>query len=156
GLAPATVRNHYRALSKVLRYAVRHQLIAHNPAEGVALPRRTGGDAFEPVYLTPEQVERLARELDPTWPYGLLVRFAAYTGLRAAEIAGLRVRDVNLLRREVRVERTLHRVTGGWRVGQPKSARSTRSVPLLHGGLLADMAAYLGEHPHRSDPDAWL
>ena len=156
GLAPATVRNNYVALNKVYRYAARHRLISTNPCAGVELPRATGGDVFQPAFLTPHEVETLAAALDDVHPYGLLVRFAAYSGLRAGEIAGLRVRDVNLLRKEVRVERTLQRVKGGWVVGSPKSARSTRTVPILHAPLVDALAAYLAEHPHRTDPDAQL
>lgn len=156
GLAPATIRNTYVALNKVFRYAARHRLVATNPCSGVELPRATGPDVFVPAFLAPEQVEALAIALDRSHPYGLLVRFAAYTGLRAAEVAGLRVRDINLLRREVRVERTVQRVRGGWAVGTPKSARSTRTVPILHAPLVAELAAYLAEHPRRADPDAPL
>lgn len=156
GMAPGTVRNHFRALGKVFRYAVRHRLIPSNPAAGTPLPRATGEQVFAPQFLTPAEVERLARELDAFHPYGLLVRFAAYTGLRAAELAALRVRDINLLRKEVRVERTVHRVKGEMVVGSPKSARSTRTVPILHGPLVADLRAYLATHPHRADPDAAL
>ena len=48
------------------------------------------------MFLTAAQVERVAKELDEYAPYGLLIRFAAGTGLRAAELQGLRIRDLNL------------------------------------------------------------
>jgi integrase len=38
----------------------------------------------------------LAEAITP--PYGVLVRFAAYAGLRAGEIAALRVKRLDLLR----------------------------------------------------------
>jgi len=155
GLSPATVRNHYVSLNKVFRYAARHRLIAANPCAGTELPKETGTDAFHPTFLTPDEVERLARELDAFHPYGLLVRFAAYTGLRAGEIGGLRVRDVNLLRRQVEVRQTLQRTKGEWIVSTPKSARSSRNVP-LRADLLAALEAYLAAHPLRHDPEARL
>lgn len=156
GMSPGTVRNHFRALGKVFRYAVRHRLISANPAEGTALPRTTGADRFQPKFLTPEHVERLASELDDFAPYGLLVRFAAYTGLRAGELSALRIRDVNLLHKEVRVERAVQRVKGELVVGTPKSERSTRTVPILHADVMSELRDYLAEHPHRADPDAAL
>ncbi|WP_170131550.1 tyrosine-type recombinase/integrase [Quadrisphaera granulorum] len=156
GLSAATVRNVFVALNKVMRYAVRHRYIAANPCAGTDLPRARHDETFEARFLSPAEVERLAAALDDAHPYGLLVRFAAYTGLRAGEVAGLRVRDVNLLRREVSVRRTMQRVRGGWVEGSPKSARSTRTVPLLRDDLLHDLATYLGEHPARSNPDAPL
>ena len=146
------MRGTFVALNKVFRYAQRHDLVAKNPCTGTELPRN---DAQEMRCLTPAQVELLAAELDAYHPYGLLVRFAAYTGLRAGELAGLQVRDVNLLRKTVHVERTMQRVTGGWSVASPKLDRSTRTVP-LRDALVADLAAYLGTHPRRTDPTAPL
>lgn len=150
GLSPASVRGTFVALNKALRYAQRHDLVAKNPCAGTELPR---GDAKEMRCLTPAQVETLAQELDTYAPYGLLVRFAAYTGLRAGELAGLQVRDVNLLRKTVRVERTLQRVKGGWTMATPKSDRSTRTVP-LRASLVEALSQRLAVHPRRSEPDA--
>lgn len=82
------------------------------------------------------------------------MRFAAYTGLPAAEIAGLRVRDVNLIASHVEVRQTIKRVDGKWTVSTPKSARSTRQVPLLNRALIADLRAVLVTNPNSGDPDA--
>jgi integrase len=146
------VRGTFVALNKLFRYAQRHDLVAKNPCTGTELPR---SDVQEMHCLSPTQVEVLATELDAFPPYGLLVRFAAYTGLRAGELAGLQVRDVNLLQKFVRVERTLQRTKGGWSLASPKSDRSTRTVP-LRDALVADLAAYLDTHPRRSEPNAPL
>lgn len=146
GRASSTVRNHFIALNKVFRYALRHRLIAHDPCDAVDIPRATNAEGFAPVFLTAAQVERVAKELDEYAPYGLLIRFAAGTGLRAAELQGLRIRDVNLA--------SIRRVNGEWQVGTPKSTRSTRNVPLLSRLLIADLREYLLAHPHSGDPDA--
>jgi len=47
---------------------------------------------------------------------------AAYTGLRAAELTGLRVRDLNLKAGHVEVRQTLQHIQGEWQVGTPKSS----------------------------------
>ncbi len=151
-LAPASVLGAYVALSKAFGYALKHRLIATNPCAVVDKPRLRHS---EPVFLQPEQVEAIATELDKVAPYGLVVRFAAQSGLRAGELAALRIRDVNFLRGHVEVRRTLQRVKGGWAYGSPKSVRSTRDVPLPRG-LLTDLAAYLEGHPLRTNPDALL
>jgi integrase len=57
--------------------------------------------------------------------------FAAYTGLRAGELTGLRVRDLNLAAGHVEVRQTLARIGGEWKISTPKSARSSRNVPLV-------------------------
>jgi integrase len=154
GLSPASVRHRHIALSKLMKYALKHRLISANPCSVVTAPapeRKEHG-----VALQPEQVELIASALDSHPPYGLLVRFTAQTGLRAAEVAGLRIRDVNLFRRNIRVEQTLQRINGEPVVGRPKSVKSIRTVPLLGSALVRDLTAFLDEHPHRANPDALL
>ncbi|MFC6356697.1 tyrosine-type recombinase/integrase [Luethyella okanaganae] len=80
------------ALSKVFKYAQRHRLITVNPCTGVERPRVV---REEPVFLSPVQVERVADWLDVVPPCGLIIRFAAYTGLRPGELEALRIRDTN-------------------------------------------------------------
>lgn len=153
-LSPATVHHHYVALKKALRHALDDRLISYNPCDGVRLPKAHNADGFKPVFLTAAQVESLADLLDFQRPYGLLVRFAAYTGLRAGELTGLRIRDLNLKAGHVEVRQTLQHIAGEWVVGTPKSARSTRNVPLVSRALVADLREYLLTHPLSGDPDA--
>lgn len=81
-------------------------------------------------------------------PYGLLIRFCALTGLRAAEAQGLRIRDVVLSATgaHVEVRQTIKRIGGVWTVGTRKPTRSTRDVPLLDRALIADLKLYLLAH----------
>ncbi|MCW2165028.1 Phage integrase family protein [Microbacterium hydrothermale] len=84
----------------------------------------------------------------------------AYTRLRAGEIAGLRVRDVDLAAGHVSVRQTAQwikrhdREVGEWVFGTPKSRRSSRDVPILDRNLLADLKALKMQHPRSGDPDA--
>ncbi|MFJ3392311.1 site-specific integrase [Leifsonia aquatica] len=123
------------------------------------MPKNVHTDGFAPVFLTKAQVDELAAGLDATEPYGLLVRFSALTGLRAAEVQGLRIRDVVLTATKttgahVEVRQTIKRAGGVWTVGTPKSARSRRDVPLLDRPLIADLKLFLLTHPNSGDPDA--
>lgn len=156
GLAPQTVHHCYISLKKAFRYAQDDRLISYNPCDSIRLPKNADAHAFAPVFLTPKEVETLAKQLDTFAPYGLLVRFGAYTGLRAAEITGLRIRDVNLRAGHVEVRQTLQRMDGEWQIGTPKSKRSTREVPILDNAVLAAMREYLFAHPNRANPDALL
>ena len=154
GLAGSTIRNHYVALSKVFKYAIRHRLVNHNPCDAVELPRARNAETFKPVFLTPAQVETIAAELDQHHHFGNLIRFAAQTGLRSAEIAGLRIRDINLSAGHIEVRQTVKRIAGVWTVGTPKSERSTRNVPLPHRKLIAELRVLLLSHPDSGNPDA--
>jgi len=143
----------YKAVAKVFGYALRHRLISFNPCVAVDKPR---ADTQEAHFLSPAEVERLARYLDVVEPYGLMVRLTAYTGLRAGELAALRIRDVDLLHNEIRVHLNMTHTSTGYVTDVPKTANSKREVPILVDSLLADLGEYLAGHPYRSNPDAGL
>lgn len=78
---------------------------------------------------------------------------------RAAEVKGLRIRDVVLTASDttgahVEVRQMIKRVGGVRKGGTPKSARSRRDVPLLDRPLIADLRLFLLMHPNSGDPDA--
>ena len=157
-LAPATIRAAYAPLRRILAQAVEDRALKFNPAVGVRLPtdRTENRPSFAAHFLSEQAVAALAETMDTIEPvYGLLVRFAAYTGLRAGELAGLNVGDLDLLRREVRVVRTRSRNRDGWTTSTPKSERSRRTVP-LPPWLADDLAAYLTIHPKPAGFDSPL
>ena len=85
--------------------------------------------------------------------YALVVMFAAFTDLRAGELAGLNVGDLTLPQvlgsaGSVNVTRTRRAVRGGWETSTPKSAKSRRVVP-IDAWLADDLRAFLAnDHPH--------
>lgn len=116
GMAPKTLQKVRLVLRQVLETARGSGAIKANPCEGIRLPR---AEAKEPIFLTPEQVEVLARAARP--PYGVLIRFAAATGLRPSEICGLRVRRLDLRAGTVEVAEARTVVGGRTEDGPPKS-----------------------------------
>ena len=163
-----TVRNVWQVLRHVLRYAYEHNAITAVPTD--AIDRTTAryavgdGNGFEHKPLTGPQVAAVAAKVGERYPvYELLVLFMAYTGLRAAEVQGLEVRDVTLTtgpdgatKGSVRVQRTKTRRKREWVTGTPKSKTSKRTVP-LPDWLAARMADYLATvHPHPNNPTAVL
>lgn len=154
GLAPATVHHCYVALRKVMKHALWDRQIAFNPCDGIDLPKAHDVDEGALAALTYAQVEAAAVQLALFQPYDVLVRFMAYTGLRAGEVAGLRVRDVDLAAGHVSVRQTAQHIKGEWVFGTPKSRRSSRDVPLLDRRLIADLKAHKMQHPRSGDPDA--
>lgn len=159
GKRPSTVRHNYFLLRQVLQHAVNEGWIATNHAEQVRLPsdHSKPGVVDDPAqFLTPEQVFALA---DATpWPYSVMVHTAGWAGLRAGELAGLQVGDVDLSPARggscLNVRRAV--VRGGTEpYGPLKTAASRRRVPIDDdtAELLAD---YLAEHPHAADPAAPL
>lgn len=111
GLAAATVAKAYVALRKVFKHALLNREVAYNPCDGVRLPKSHDEDTSA-SFLTKTQVDNLAAALaaDDQAPFDLPVRFAAFTGLRAGEIVGLRFGDVDLARQHVAVRQAFQRI----------------------------------------------
>jgi integrase len=122
-LSPTVVRRNHQVLSGVLADALRDNLIARNPAAGVKLPRVAGK---RKVYLTHGQVAALA---DAAGERGGLVLMLAYTGIRWGEAIGMRVRDLDMLRRRAVVVENAVQVGTTVHVGTPKTYKQ-RTVPL--------------------------
>lgn len=140
-LAPSTVRQAHRVFSLLLAHAVRDGRLTRNVAAGVRLPRVGRADK---VFLTPAQVGELAAAAEP---HGLIVRVLAYTGLRWGELAALRVRRVNLVKRRLLVAESVTEVNGRAVLGTPKT-HHRRSVPLprfLVGPIAAQIAGRAGD-----------
>ena len=86
----------------------------------------------------------------------MLTYFAAYTGLRTEEIAGIEIGDVQFLPTPVvKVARAKKRQGGRWVPAPLKSANSRRSVD-LPGWLAVRLGDYLASHPRRDEATAPL
>jgi integrase len=132
GLAPANVRQAHRVFSLLLTLAVRDGRIPRNPAVGGPLPRVRRAD---PRFLNRDEVERLA---EAAGECGDVVHLLAYTGLRFGEMAGLRVRRVDFLRKRLTVAESATEVGGTVKYGAPKTHQQ-RTVP-IPGVLLAPLS----------------
>jgi integrase len=140
GRRPQTVRNVFNVVRGVLDYAVDAGYIRTNPAVRLRkhLPK---GDSAAPRFLSAAQVETLAASLPA--PHDLLVRLAAWSGLRAGELAGLRVNRVDVLRSRVTVAETVVDMgKDGLQAGTPKTQKSGRTVP-IPPALARQVAAHI-------------
>lgn len=152
GRRPGTVRNTFFVLKMVLDYAIKDARIKANPCQGVELPSATSP---EMLFLTAAEVRLLAAALDERSqerarrrdhppPYGLLVEFAAFTGLRAGETAALRIGQVDLRAGKVFVNRSASVVRGVRVEGEPKTRAGRRTV-FLNRALGERLRAHLGD-----------
>jgi len=118
----STILRAYGVLAGILDVAVKDRRLVRDQARGVNLPRKK---RREHVYLDHDQVSALAEACGERGP---LVLILAYCGLRWGEAVGLRVKDLDMLRRRINV--TVNAVEVGSRieVGTPKSHKR-RSVP---------------------------
>lgn len=142
----ATVARSYRLLRAILQTAVDDDILTRNPCR---IPG--AGDARSPErpVLSAQEIGRLADEVPVS--YRAFVLVAGFTGLRAGEIAALRLSDLDLRRGSavLRVNRRFYRVAGTLTVDTPKSEAGARTLPLP-----AFVADELRAHVVEFRPDA--
>ena len=123
----ATVARSYRLLRAILQTAVDDDILTRNPCR---IPG--AGDARSPErpVLSAQEIGRLADEVPLS--YRAFVLVAGFTGLRAGEIAALRLSDLDLRRGNavLRVNRRFYRVAGTLTIDTPKSEAGARTLPL--------------------------
>ncbi|MGH3824151.1 MAG: tyrosine-type recombinase/integrase [Pseudonocardiaceae bacterium] len=142
-LAPATLRKLVGLLRSVFADAVLDRRIATNPVVRVSLPT---APRERVVPLTVSQVRALADAVPPRYRAMVLTR--AGLGLRIGELLGLRLADIDFLRRTVRIEHQSHGVTR--QLVPPKTESSRRVIPLP--AMVADaLAAHLAARPAGAD-----
>jgi len=135
GLGARTVQKAHRVLSMILDLAVRDRRLLSNPAAGVRLPR---GESPAKRFLNADEVTALANAAGKD---RVLVLVLAYCGLRFGEAATLRVADLDLLRRRIRVERSVTDINGQMVTTTPKM-HMRREVPLPRF-LARELAAHV-------------
>ena len=139
GSSPATARQAHRVFSLILDLAVRDGRLPRNPATGVRLPRV---QPKEKIFLDHDQVEALAlaaSEVSGRATDGRVVRTLAYTGMRWGEMAALRVRRLDLMRRRLEIAESVTEVSGRAVWGTPKT-HATRVIAVPRS-LIDELAA---------------
>jgi integrase len=141
GLSAKRARKAYAVLAQVLESAVEGGLLARNAAAGMKLPKV---QRKEMLFLSAVQVEALAVAIRP--PYGTLIRFAAYSGLRPSELTALKVGRLDLLRATARVVEAAPEIDGRLHFGGVKTheARTVR----LPRSVAEELGAFLAGRPH--------
>ena len=159
GLGPKTLRECLSVLSLILKFAVKARALSENPAAGHdVVVRRKKLREGEGV-LTMDEVHRLIAHVPDR--YKPAVWLLVFAGLRPSELCGLRVRDVDFVRHEVPVRRTLmpvHRYGEepyrGRVEGPPKTDAGDRTIPIPEW-LCEDLARIVAARS-TVDRDAYL
>jgi integrase len=141
GLSKQSVLHIHRVIYSALRQAVRWQLVGRNVAEAVVPPRpeRRHVTAMEPadVRILLTAVAGTHLEMPTILGVG--------TGMRLGEVLGLRWRDVDMTKAELRVNQTLQ-ITMVF--DTPKTHRSLRTVT-LPGFVIAALRRHRKEQNER-------
>lgn len=126
GLSDSTIRTAYTVLRLMLDSAKRDGLIRANPTHAVKRPQSSFQEAD---FLDAQQVRDLLVAAKGS-RYQALFELIARTGMRRGEALGLKWRDIDFKRKDLRIRGTLSLVNGSLSVTEPKTVRSRRSVAL--------------------------
>jgi integrase len=118
GLRPGTVKATYQTFAQIMRTAEIDRVISRSPCVGIDLPKEISRE--ETLFLTAEDVDRLAQTIDPR--FQALIYTAAYAGLRAGELGALKVDDVDTLRGTIKVTKSVTEVRGRLVTGPTRAA----------------------------------
>lgn len=127
GLSARTVRYTHTVLKNALNQAVKWGKIYRNPADLVDLPKQK---KEEMKVLTPEQASAfLEASICDTQKAFFSLMLAS--GMRPGEALALKWSSVDFEKNRITVNRSLTRdQKGGWKLQEPKTARSRRTIPL--------------------------
>jgi integrase len=146
-LAGPTVSKIKTMIGTIYNWAQFEGLVATNPATGWRL--EDVGSNYVPVIVEPEQVKQIIVLL-PNPMHQMLVLVCASTAIRASEACGLKWRDIDWNRNQIRIER---RWTAAC-IDKPKSKASKAPV-----AMSPQLAWFLGQWrsitPYASD-EVWV
>lgn len=150
GYAPTTIATRVGVVKAVLNAAVLDKVIASDPAPRLRLPRRRRAEAAMDLPSV-EVVVALMAASEERWR--AYVGVCAFAGLRLGEASGLKVTDVDFLRRTLQVERQVQRRRGGPAEIRPPKYGSERTV-FLPDELVQLLAWHVEQHGRA--PDGWI
>lgn len=157
GLEDATVRNFSGQLAGCMNMAVTDGLLRRSPCAGIPLRARHDKAVTRAELLEGEQVWQLVDAARAGVPYGRgwvppqptlarMIVVGAATGLRAGELAGLRIRSVDFLRKEATISEQSKTGTAAFAWAPLKVPAAKRRLPLPDVALQA-LAEELAENP---------
>lgn len=147
GRAPRTVQLVRAVLRIALEHALKLGAVSRNVAKLATAPRVPHKEV-QP--LTVEEAKAFFKSIKNHRLAGLW-QCAVWTGMRQGELLGLRWADVDFAKREVRVSGALQYIGGEFKLVEPKTARSRRTLTLP-----ADVITLLKRHRARQGRERLL
>ncbi len=152
GLSPRTARYSHVVMHKALATALKWQLVNHNAADGVDVPKAHSKDMQ--TWDSFEMNKFLEAAKDS--PYYSLFYTALFTGMRRSELLALRWSDIDFIYSQIYISRTMHMLKdNSFIFSDTKTVKSKRTVamsPKLFGVLEAYHTARLNEHELLNTP----
>jgi integrase len=149
GYRKSTVQHIRTYVRAALEYAVDEGILARNPVRKLELPKTKKSRAR---FYTLDEMRALLSV--STGRENLIIRVLLFCGLRPAELLALRIEDVEPDR--LRIDEAIkEKEKGANRIGETKTATSDAWVA-VPPDLARDLRGYVGKHPQKQDPKAFL
>jgi integrase len=145
---PGATNNAVQLLRTAMRRAVKRGLRDDNPLERTDI-RKVAGRRRAVQVLTTEQVEALADAASSTRDR-VEILVLGYGALRAGELGGLRLQDIDWQRDQVHLEQQVVRTGEGLQVSPLKTAAARRVVSLPHS-VVEELRQLVDEVPPSID-----
>lgn len=141
GLAEISIKRVHRILSQALKHAVKHNLIARNPVDGVIntpRPKKFTHDIYDD-----QEIVKLMQMTKGTL-FEVPIALGGICGLRRGEILGLQETDIDFERHCIKISHQLVEVKKELRFTAPKSQDSNRTIsaPALVFDILRQRMEY--------------
>ena len=141
GLSARSVEHIHAVLRRALGQALKWSLVARNVSTLVDVPRPHRTEVHP---YSSEEARRLLEAIRGHRMEALYV-LCLTVGLRQGEALGLRWEDVDLDEGTLHVRRALQRIEGTYRLVEPKTSRSRRTIALPETAAVALWARYTRE-----------
>ena len=139
---------------RILKYGVAIQVIQHNPANDIIVPRKQRKEKTKVKYLDRKELKQFLDYLDTLDQsnYENLFDIVLYktllaTGCRISEVLALEWSDIDLDNRIISITKTLNRFQG---INTPKSNAGYRDIPIDNATLLM-----LKQYKNRQQVQSW-
>ena len=154
-LAPKTILEHHRLISKILNTAIKWQLLETNVAMRADPPKVPHK---ERAYLDDVQTKQMLSLLEnEPMQYKTMISFLVYTGLRRGELCGLEWKDINFDNGMLRVVRSSQYIGNQtMQTKEPKTKSGIREFTLNPSAcrLLRDYKEWQNEQKNKVG-DKW-
>jgi len=126
GMNLTTLRKIIVTFNQIMKYAVRHRYIDHNPVRDAERPKGQGKDeGLKIKVLIPSEINALL-EAVTNQKYKTLFTLAIMSGSRQGELFGLKWMDIDWFNKQIHIQRTFNE--GAWY--KPKSKASSRKIDI--------------------------
>ena len=125
-LSANTIRKHHIIMNQTLKKALKHDLIANNPADKVTLPKV---EKFVGKFLSVDEGSKLL-EVSKDSPMHIVIVLAMTYGLRRSEIAGLKWKAVDFENDTIHICHTITKMKTKIAKDRTKNSSSNRILPL--------------------------